>query len=205
MSSLAIQPLTSKYHKSAFKCLMDYFFTQEPMVKALNISRESIEPYVKELIEKAIDDRLSFVQLNDNQEVVAVVIAEDYFGEPSDTLLELSAGLEPVFALLEKVGSTFCANNLMKTNRFYHLLMIASAEKGAATFITKVALEFAKKKGFVSAVVEATGTISQHIIQNTFHFKELQAVPYANFEYNGKKVFEDITTSEACKFYEKEL
>ena len=53
-------------------------------------------------------------------------------------------------------------------------------------------LENGIRKGYHTAVAEATGVISQHIFKNRFGFVDRLEIPYKTFVYQGRRVFESI-------------
>lgn len=60
----------------------------------------------------------------------------------------------------------------------------------------------AAKAGFSTAIVEATGKISQHIFRK-YGFEDRASLDYQIYEYKGIKVFEGIKEHKSCVLMEK--
>ena len=79
---------------------------------------------------------------------------------------------------------------------YLHLFMIAvnHRHKGrkVAENLTRTCLENGIRKGYHTALTEATGVISQHIFGNKIGFVGRLEIPYKTFVYQGRRVFESI-------------
>jgi hypothetical protein len=205
MCSIQFIPLTKSNLESASKLLSEHFFQREPISPLLGLTEDEINFFLDVVLQKAIKDELSVVALNEANEVVGCIISDDYFSNPPDDFSNITPKLNPVFLLLKKLGDEFRSIYPFEENKYYHLFMIATNEKGIATPLTDEAIKLALSKGYKYAVLEATGTISQHIAENSLNFKELTTIKYSEFEFKGDKIFESILDSDACKFYIKEI
>jgi hypothetical protein len=108
---------------------------------------------------------------------------------------DLGEKFEPVLALLDELDAQYKQGRSLRMGEYLHLFMGAvmhrhTGKKVAQTLI-QACLENGIRKGYKTAVTEATGVISQHICRKC-GFVDRLAIPYKTFTYQGKRVFASI-------------
>jgi hypothetical protein len=71
--------------------------------------------------------------------------------------------------------------------------------------MTQKAEELARKHGFIGAVGEVTGPISQHVYLNHLGYQEVDAVSYHAYTYEGEHIFRNVSACTSCKLIYKPL
>lgn len=76
--------------------------------------------------------------------------------------------------------------------------------KGVGQHLLELSLEHARARGYRRAVVEASGLISQHIMRKAGFIDRVE-IPYATFEYEGKRPFQNTGAHPSMILMDKEL
>lgn len=185
--------------------LLNHFFPAEPISKVLNLELNEISTFLDYLIEKAVEEQLSVIAKDDLNNIIGCIISQDYFQVEPNKTPQISPKFDSLFALLDELAIPFIEKNEAMLSNYIHILIIATSIKGISSELTEYALQIGKKKGYTKAVLEATGVISQGLVQHKLNFVELNRILYSEFKFNNKLVFENITTSDSCVFFEKSL
>lgn len=114
-----IQTLDEKFFDVAKQLLIKTFCDDEPICQYLQITYEEFAPFAEEVIKKAVQDGVSHVALNEDQQVVAFSLAED-IAEPITLKIENYPRLQPIFEILESLSAPFMENRKFKKNIIIH-------------------------------------------------------------------------------------
>lgn len=178
------------------------------MAKALRITPDEYYFFAKIVCEKAVKDGLSIVAKDKkNGKLIGFSISEDLESEPPEELENINEKFHPILELLTNLDENYKKLHTMKKGHIFHLYMVGvikSFEKqNIATILLEENLKLAKLYNFSGVIVEATGSVSQHIIRDKLGFNEKFAIEYKSFTYNGENVFKNIENSHSCILLEK--
>lgn len=189
------ETLTEQYAPQVIKLFTRTFCDNEPITRHLNITHQEYEPFVKEVVRKAIDDGISMVALDKNGEVVACTLAEDmanYF-EPN---IDKYPKLKPVFVLLRELSRSFLENKIFTKGKIAHVWVAIVDEnhrgEGLSTEIDMKCGAYCVNKGYDFAYAEFTNPISEKITKHYKVLKECNKIQYDEFLVEGSKPFKGV-------------
>lgn len=180
----------------------------EPTALALGLAPGDFKPLVEALLPKFLREGLSIVA-RDRQtgEIAGVILNEEMeFDLPED--LARFQWTAPVFALAGEMYGRYFQGGLPEPRESLHVFIIGVSRlyrgKGVGEKLLDLSLQHARAKGYRRAVVEATGLISQHIMRKA-GFTDRVEIPYATFEYKGKRPFENTGDHPGIILMDKDL
>lgn len=173
------------------------FSHYEPITIALDISSNEWMEFIKFLGLKAQKDELTIVARDlETEQVIGAMIADDFASELPLGKERLSDKFTSIFKLLDDLDSPYKLGKRISIGEYLHLFIIAVAhqykEKKVAQNLIEICMENGMRKGYRTAVTEATGAISQHIFRNRFGFIDRFEIPYKIYTQKGRKIFESI-------------
>jgi hypothetical protein len=173
------------------------FCRYEPMAVAQHIPAKEFEDFVKLLGPKTQQEELTVLARDqETGQVIGAMVTDDFASEPPAGFEHFGDTFEPIFALLSELDEHYKQGRRLRLGEYLHLFLIAvnHQHKGrnVAHNLIQNCLENGIRKGYHTAVTEATGVISQHIFRNKFGFVDRVKTPYKTFVYQGKQVFESI-------------
>jgi hypothetical protein len=173
------------------------FNRYEPMSVAQGIPAKEFEDFIKLLGPKAQQEELTVLARDqETGQVIGAMITDDFASEPPESMEHLGGAFEPVFALLGELNEQYKRRRSLRLGEYLHLFLIAVNHKhngrNVAHNLIQSCLENGIRKGYHTAVTEATGVISQHIFRDKFGFVDRLEIPYKTFVYQGRRVFESI-------------
>lgn len=189
------------------KCLAATFM-REPMTKVLGITLEEFNHFAYLFVRKAAREGLSLLARDPiTQEVMGCLVAEDFVISPPEGIETVSERFWPIFALLGGLDETYKETRPVAPGELYHIFMVgverAFAGSGVIHKLNLAAERLAQSKGYKGAIGEATGPISYGIYTKRQLFKEVNAIAYRDFRFEGKAVFASITDCESCRLLVK--
>ena len=196
--------------EEAVACISRTFSQGEPMTSLLNISHQDFTYFARIFIEKAAKEGLSVIARDAvNNQLIGAVICEDYVTDLPEGVENISPLFNPILELLEKLGADYRAKYQIQAGEIFHLFMGGVYKEyagyGIAAQMTEFIEKIAREKGYKGAVGEVTGPISQHVYINHLGFQPLYEVSYADFIFEGKNIFQEITACESCVLIHKPL
>lgn len=209
-AGISYQILAEENLASSIECISRTFQSGEPMTKALGITLEEFKYFAKILLRKAVNDQLSLVATdNITGQVVGILIGEDFVTEALEGIETVSPKFLPIFELLGGLDEAYKEKSLVKSGQLYHIFMVGVYKEyaGLSVQLTNKVEIMARKKGYTSAIAEATSAISQKIYTKRLGFKEVEEIPpvrYAEFQHEGKSVFANITECDSCRLIIKD-
>lgn len=187
--------LKAEHEKAAIDLFIRSFCDSEPITKHLNVEYSEYEPFVVEVVQKAIKEGLSKVALDKDNHVIAVAIAED-MAAPFMPNFNRYPKLKPVFAILDTLSHPFTAGKKFIKGKILHVWIAAVDENyrglGLSTEIDMVCCQSGALQGFEFAYAEFTNEISEKV---TKQFKVLHLcnkILYNDFRYNGQTPFKGL-------------
>lgn len=188
--------LNDEYVTPTIKLFARSFIASEPMTRQLGIAYPDYEPFAREVVLKALKDGLSKIALDDKNNVIACCLVED-MAEPFVPKLTHYPQLKPVFSLLDQLSKPFFQNKAFIKGKIVHAIITAvEAEhrgKKLSIIINKAASDFAARKGYDFAYVDATNERSQKNVAEYNLFKLINHIEYKDFTMdNSVKPFKDV-------------
>jgi len=180
----------------------------EPTALALGLGAGDFKQLVEALLPKFLREGLSIVARNAQTRELAGAQLNDEMGldlpvEPSQ--FEWAA---PVLALADEMYRQYVERYPVNPSEFAHFFLIGVSRshrgKGIGQQLLELSLEHARARGYRRAVVAASGLISQHIFRKA-GFTTRVEIPYATFEYEGKRPFENTGDHPSKMLMDKEL
>lgn len=180
----------------------------EPTALALGLGPENLKQFVEALLPKFLGEGLSIVardahtgeivgaQLNDE-------VSMDLPIEPSQ--FEWAV---PILAMAGDVYGRYFQGQPPQPGESFHIFIIGVSRsfrgKDIGQRLIDLSLGLARGRGYKKAVVEASGIISQHIFRKA-GFTTRVEIPYATFEYEGKRPFANTGTHPSMMLMDKSL
>jgi hypothetical protein len=217
MSSTILQHVTYSTHllstshaQGAIECIASTFLGGEPMTRALKLKESDFYDFVEIFIHKAISEGLSIVAKDpDTDRIIGCLVCQDFNADLPEGIERVSESFAPIFSLLTHLDERYKARYGVNMGDLYHLFMGGVAKKysgqGIIHQMTHQGEMLARSYGFKAAIGEATGPVSQHVYLNHLGYKEIDAVTYRDFVYQGTYVFKDVTSCTSCKLIYKVL
>lgn len=187
-----IQPLTQEYMQSTAELFIKTFCDSEPITRHLEMQYHEYEPFVYQVLKKAVKDKMSVVALNADNAVIACSIAEDitdlFKPEP-----HLYPKMKPIIALLDQLSGRFLANKKFKKGTVAHvwIAMVDPAYRGLnlSTAIDMACGKLCLEKGYEYVYAEFTNEVSEKITRHFSFSQILNYVDYEDFTWGGMQPF----------------
>src|SRR5262245_40427935 len=173
------------------------FNRYEPMTVAQDVPFKEFIGLINLFEPKAQQEELTILARDqETGQVIGAMIADDFASAPPEGMGRLGEAFEPILALLGELDEQYRKGRTLRLGEYLHLFMIAvdHRHKGrkVAQNLVRACLENGARKGYRTAVTEATGVISQHIFRSSFGFRDRLEMPYKTFVYEGRPVFASI-------------
>lgn len=178
----------------------------EVMACALGVSAADYLPYTQRVCEKAVSDGLTVAFRHGSEEIAGFLIGEDFASAPVYSEMTLSYKFQPVLCLLEQLDEWYRSQNVIAPGEIFHFYMLGvdpgHARSGLGVAIAAEAERLARARGFARGVGEATGEISQRIVEK-LGFSRRFGIEYSSYLFEGETVFSAITRPSHCWLVEK--
>jgi hypothetical protein len=190
-----IQTLGREHMQSAADLFIKTFCDGEPITKHLGIQYHEYEPFVLAVIQKAVNDGMSVVAIDDKNRVIACALGEDITDsfKPNPALYPK---MKPIFALIEELSAPFLGNKKFKKGKMAHTWIAMVDEtyrgKGVSTEIDLACTNHIANKGFDFTYAEFTSDISEKITHHYAVSKKMNEITYGDFIYQGQKPFKGV-------------
>ena len=189
--------------------LADIFSRFEPLALAVSLESDDLRTLVNVFGRRVPDDAITIVARDRLSGKLVGAMLTDDFGSPLPEGIEtISSRFEPTLAMLEGLDGQYRKTRNIVPGEILHLFMLAVdtgfGGKGIARNLVRFTLENGNRRGYKSAITEATGKVSQHVF-NELGFEERFRVTYKEFSYQGKRPFESIAGHEAVILMERRL
>ena len=188
--------------------LAESFSLGEPMASTVRLSKQYIQAIVRLFGPKAAAEKLTVVARSASGKIVGALLAQDFASPPPDGMDGMPAAFNPIGALLDGLDESYRQTEKIRLGEFLHLFMVGvpaafAGQKIGQTLVAEC-LRNGRQRGYRVAVTEATGNTSQHIFRR-LGFVERFAANYADFEFEGKRVFSSIKDAVGALLMDKRL
>lgn len=173
------------------------FAHKEPLSLFLNIPERALFKLCQTFITQTMKDQLSMVCKNKAGHVVGAILCRDF--TTTFDLTGVDVVFDPIFSLLDQLMSKHFS---LKQQSFWHphqvvemfmigtdLTMIGSA---IGRNLMRISSLLFRQRGYQLSITEATSPISQSISVQ-LGLQDLVLLDYSDFEFNGEKIFENIS------------
>ncbi len=195
-TDFSIQLLQSCHIEAMAQLLGEVFSQHEAPARAVGQTHEDIANMVRALGPKAVAEQLTLVALGPGNEMLGVVLADDFACPPEQELTTVCASFAPIGALLDALDNDYRAGKQIVPGQIVHLFMIGVAHRangrGLAQKLIRATLANAGARGYPCALAEATGAASQHVLSK-LGFLAVGERNYQSFVFEEKTPFASIT------------
>jgi len=189
--------------------LADTFSRFDPLAVAVGLSFDELRGLVGLFSRRALDDALTIVaRAQPSGRLIGAMLTDDFASPPPQGIDGVAKHFDPIAALLDGLDEQYRKTINVIPGQIIHLFMLGvAAEFGGrsiAQTLIRLTLDNGKRKGYKSAVTEATGNVSQHVFRN-LGFAEQFRIAYREFNYQGTRIFNTIVEHEAIMLMERSL
>jgi len=168
----------------------------EPLATAVDLSVREMEEFLQPLLPAAIAQGLTIVARREGTDELAGALLNDDLALPLPVYpSQISPKYVAIIALLESLDERYRHGRSIAPGDCLHLFMLAADERlkgrGIGQGLVTASLESGSRKGYRTAVTEATAGASQHIFRS-LGFAERFEIAYRDFVHKGKTVFGSI-------------
>lgn len=196
-----VKTLDQQFAEETKELFIRCFCDSEPITRHLNIQHHEYEPFVNEVIQKAVKDGLSKVALDKHGKVVAFNITED-LADPFIPHLAHYPKLKPVFAILEELSKPFCQGKKFLKGKIAHVWLAgvhpSYRGKGLSTLIDMAVVTGAARKGYDFAYAEFTSDISENVTHQFKVLKQVNRIEYESFQMDDEHPFMGVKGAAAA-------
>jgi GNAT superfamily N-acetyltransferase len=176
--------------------LGDAFSYREPIGIAIGMTPVEFSQMVHALVKAEDVQRLSIVaRRSDTGEMVGALVCEDAASDSSAGLENWGEKFAMVGSILGELATRFGPAEHPRLGETVHAFLLGVRDgaegNGVGQALVAASKENGARIGYRSAVAECTGRTSQHIFRK-LGFVDRGMVPYAEHEYEGRRVFESV-------------
>ncbi len=178
-------------------CLLAEVFSQsDPPAVAVGLSCNEMKRFLQLIVPRVIPDGLTVVaRSEDDGRLAGVFLSDDFASPPELDPGQFNSKLLPIFSMLETLDEQFRRGKTIAAGEYLHLFMLGVnaqfSGRGIAQGLVQASIDNGRRKGYRTALTEATGKVSQHIFRKN-GFMDRFSVAYRDFVYENKTVFASI-------------
>lgn len=175
------------------------------------IIKSTVEDHVllmERLWNRLIEEKYSFLVRNKVEDIIGVMLNTDFFNEPE---AEIPERLLPIHRMHEVLEDSSRKKLKRSESKWMHSIMLGTALSLSSAdnaqlviYMEKELLKFAQSLGFGGVFTINSSKITQVICEEMLGYQVMEKLKVQNYEYNGKKVFEeappDIILFACCKY-----
>ena len=176
--------------------LSEAFSRRDPPALAMGITAAEFEAMVRLYCDAAANDGLTVIaRSSDTGKLAGALLTEDAATPQPDGIDRLSSKFHPVFEIL---GELYEGIEPAAKNERLHLFLLGVDEsfagRGIAKQLVRECMWNGHRRGYCTAVAEATNPISQSVFRK-LGFSDRASRSYKDFRYHGQAVFASIAES----------
>ena len=189
--------------------LAEVFSQSDPPAVAMGLSCGDMKQFLGLMVPRVIPDGLTVVARSEQDgRLAGVFLTDDFASPPTVEAGQINAKLLPIFSMLEILDEQFRRGRTIARGEYLHLFMLGVdaqfAGRGIAQGLVEACIDNGRRKGYRTALTEATGRVSQHIFRKN-GFADRFSVSYRDFVYENKTVFATIREHDAAILMERSL
>lgn len=190
-----IQTLKKEHIAATVDLFTRSFCDSEPITRHLHINYRDYTPFAKEVVEKAVQDGMSVVAVNEKGKVIACAIAED-ITNPFQPHPENYPKMKPILALLDELSKPFLQGKRFLKGKIAHVwIAIVDPDyrgHGLSTAIDIACGELVAHNGYDFAYAEFTNEVSEKITHHYAVHQLCNSIEYDNFKWEANCPFKGI-------------
>ena len=184
------------------------FSTREPIAIAVGITAEEFAAFVRLQLQAAQTQQLTIVaRCTDTGEIAGALLADDGAAGSDGELDQLGEKFAMVGSILGKLVETY-GGSPPSPGELLHLFLVGVSDRaersGIGQQLVAACVANGIRKGYRRASAECTGRVSQHIFHK-LGFADRGMIPYADHEFNGRRIFASIAEHGGPRLMEKML
>jgi len=178
------------------RLLSDVFTREDPPAVAVGLTPDEFEAFVRLYAQSVVDDGLTIIARDVASGTMAgAFLVEDAASPAPDGIEGLSAGFASIFDLFGRLEERVADERPPVPGELLHLFVLgvgrAFARRGIGQRLVEASLANGARRGYRTAVTEATNRVSQHIFTK-LGFVSRGQVSYADYRRDGVAVFASI-------------
>ncbi len=182
--------------EDVIRLLAQRFSESDPPAVAMGLSFDDMKQFLQSVVPSVIPDGLTVIARNrDSGKLAGVMLSDDFASPPAPDLGRISSKLLPIISMLETLDEQFRSGKNIVPGHFVHLFMLGVdgqfAGRGVGQGLVQTCVDNGSRKGYRTALTEATGLVSQHIFRKN-GFVDRFSASYGDFVYENKVVFASI-------------
>jgi ribosomal protein S18 acetylase RimI-like enzyme len=191
-------------------CLIAKVFSEsEPPAVAMALSFADLEQFLHLIVPSVIPGGLTVISRSvPTGGLAGVLLTDDFRTPPAMDLTRISHKFLPILSMLDTLDEHYCKGRTISPGKYLHLFMLAVdrqfAGHGVGQRLVRACIENGSRKGYRTALAEATGKVSQHIFRKN-GFADRFRVPYRDFKYEDRAVFASIGEHEEAILMDRAL
>jgi len=190
------------------RLLADVFSASDPPAVAMGITAAEMEQFLRLIVPGVIPDGLTVAAREESGKLAGAFLTDDFATPPAIEAAPINTKFLPILAMLEALDEQFRHGKGISRGKYLHLFMVGVDReyvgRGVAQGLVQHCLENGCRKGYRTALTEATGKVSQHIFRKN-GFAERFRASYRDFVYQGQKVFSSIQAHDATILMDRVL
>lgn len=189
--------------------LAQVFSESEPPAVAMALTASDLEQFLQMVVPSVLADELTVISRSTETGTLAGVLFTDDFAKPlALDLTRISPKFLPIFSMLDALDQRFREEKTISLGEYLHLFMLGVdrqfAGRGVGQELIKACLDNGSRRGYRTALTEATGKVSQHIFRKN-GFADRFSFGYSNFKYENRLVFVSICEHEKAVLMDRSL
>lgn len=176
------------------------FSASEPPAVAMRLSCDEMERFLRVIAPQIIPHQLTLIaRASESNRPAGALLTDDFASPPVLDVAQISPKFLPIFTMLQRLDDDFRAATPVLPGTHLHLFMLAVdaqfAGCGVAQGLVNACVDNGIRRGYRTALTEATGKTSQHVFRKN-GFADRCSIPYAEFAYEGRVVFASLREHE---------
>lgn len=190
------------------RLLAQVFSASEPPAVAMALTATDFEQFLQLVVPSVIADELTIVSRTETGTLAGVLFTDDFARPLALDLTKINPKFLPIFSMLDALDEQFREGKTISFGKYLHLFMLGVERqftgRGVGQELIKACLDNGSRRGYRTALAEATGKVSQHIFRKN-GFADRFSVGYSNFKYENRLVFASIREHEEATLMDRSL
>ena len=207
-SDIRYDIMTAADVEPAIRLIAEAFSSSEPPAVAVALSVADLTAFLRLLAPQAVSDGLTPLARSGTGEVIGVMLTDDFAAPLPIDPARISQRFRPILGMLESLDEQYRGGRDLRAGECLHLFMLAVdprfGGRGIARQLVETCLQNGIRKGYRSAVTEATGRLSQRVFAK-LGFQEHFRTPYKTYRFEGLLPFETIAEHGGAALMERSL